>query len=162
VLCVNRKATGLGHTLSSQDHPILLYDGVCGFCNWAVRFILKYDRRQLFRFASLQSEFAKRILAKHGADASRLDTLYVVLHSSGQPDALAGQELLLSRSDAVLFVLNELGGMWRALGRILRVLPRVVADCGYRTFAKHRYSIFGRYDSCPLPSPATRSRFLDI
>ncbi len=141
--------------------PILLYDGVCGFCNWAVRFILKYDSRQLFRFASLQSEFAKRILAKHGADASRLDTLYVVLKGSADQLDANPSGLLLSRSDAVLFVLNELGGMWRCFGRILRVLPRVVIDCGYRAFARYRYSIFGRYDSCPLPSAATRSRFLD-
>ena len=143
--------------------PIVLYDGVCGFCNWAVRFILKHDRRELFRFASLQSEWAKRVLAKCGADASRLDTLYIVLNYPDEPDAIPlGQESLLSRFDAVVFVLNELGGMWRALGRILRVLPRAVTDWGYRMFAKHRYWIFGRYDFCPLPSAATRSRFLDL
>jgi predicted DCC family thiol-disulfide oxidoreductase YuxK len=160
---VNRRATGLGHLLSHQDHPILLYDGVCGFCNWAVRFILKHDRDGVFRFASLQSEWAKRVLARHGADASRLDTLYVVLNYPEQPDVIPlGQESLLSRSDAVLFVLNELGGIWRTLGRVLRVLPRAVTDWGYRTFARYRYSLFGRYDSCPLPSEATRSRFLDL
>jgi predicted DCC family thiol-disulfide oxidoreductase YuxK len=144
--------------------PILVYDGVCGFCNWAVRFILKHDRNGVFRFASLQSEWAKRILAKHGADASRLDTLYVVLNcSADQRDATpSGQESLLSRSNAVLFVLNELGGPWRAFGRILRVLPHAVTDWSYRTFARYRYSIFGRYDSCPRPSAATRSRFLDL
>lgn len=143
--------------------PILLYDGVCGFCNWAVRFILKHDRRELFRFASLQSEFAKRVLAKHEADASRLNTLYVVLNYSEEPDTIAlARESLLSRSNAVLFVLDELGGPWRALGRALRPMPRVVTDWGYRTFARYRYSMFGRYDSCPLPSAATRSRFLDL
>ena len=141
--------------------PILLYDGLCGFCNWAVRFILKHDREGVFRFASLQSEFAKRVLAEHGADASRLDTLYVVLDGSADQLDASPPGQLLSRSDAVLFVLNELGGIWRCLGRTLRVLPRVVIDCGYRTFARYRYSIFGRYDSCPLPSAATRSRFLE-
>jgi predicted DCC family thiol-disulfide oxidoreductase YuxK len=148
--------------MKEMSGSILLYDGVCGFCNWAVRLILKHDREGVFRFASLQSELAKRVLAKHRADASRLDTLYVVLDSHAQPGTLAGQEALLSRSDAVLFVLNELGGPWRVLGRILRVLPPVVSDWGYRTFARYRYSIFGRYDSCPLPSATTRSRFLDL
>ncbi len=147
-----------------MSRPILLYDGVCGFCNWAVRFILKHDREAVFLFASLQSEWARRILPKHGADASRLDTLFVVLnYSADQRVAIpSGQESLLSRSDAVLFVMNELGGMWRAIGRILGILPHAVTDWGYRAFAKHRYSIFGRYDSCPLPSEATRSRFLDL
>jgi predicted DCC family thiol-disulfide oxidoreductase YuxK len=84
-------------------HPLLLYDGVCGLCNRLVGFILRRDPGGGFRFASLQSPLAGRILARHGADATDLDTVYVVVNC-GQAD-----EELLPRSDAVIFILGHLG-----------------------------------------------------
>ena len=146
-------------------HPILLYDGVCGLCNRMVQFVLKRDRDGVFRFASLQSAVAIGILARHGVNAADLDTVYVVVNGdpgeSGRPLGDQGDPILLSRSDAVLFVLMQLGGMWGAAGRILRFVPRVLRDWAYRALARTRYRIFGRYDSCPLPTEATRARFLD-
>jgi predicted DCC family thiol-disulfide oxidoreductase YuxK len=138
-------------------HPILLYDGVCGLCNRLVQFILKRDRADFFRFASLQSEFAARILARHEAD-SKFETVYVVL-----PDDPPKQqsESLLLRSEAVTFVLSQLGGIWPAAASLLRLIPRPIRDWAYGIVARHRYRIFGRYDACPLPTPETRSRFLD-
>jgi predicted DCC family thiol-disulfide oxidoreductase YuxK len=150
-------------------HPLLLYDGVCGLCNRLVQFILRRDPGGVFRFASLQSPLARRILARHGADATDLDTVYIVVNSD-QPD-----EQLLPRSDAVIFILRHLGGAavptqatptsgsssWRAVGLVLQLVPRRVRDWGYGMIAKTRYRIFGRYDACPLPSEDTRGRFLD-
>lgn len=159
-------------------HPVLLYDGVCGLCNRLVQFVLQRDPVGVFRFASLQSEFAGSILARRGADARDLDTMYVVVNY-----ALA-DEHLLSRSDAVVFILRHLGAaelrsarpglrpgptqptptpgslFWRLSGILLQLIPRALREWGYRLVARNRYRIFGRYDTCPMPTEATRSRFL--
>jgi predicted DCC family thiol-disulfide oxidoreductase YuxK len=136
-------------------HPILLYDGVCGLCNGLVQSVLRRDRKASFRFAALQSELATRLLARHGVKADNLDTVYVVVNPDQPGDSL------LARSDAVLYVLGQLGTVWRATAFALAVLPRFLRDWGYNFVARHRYRIFGRYDTCPIPSPETRSRFLD-
>ncbi len=141
-------------------HPILLYDGVCGLCNRLVRFVLRRDGKGVFRFAALQSGLGERILTRHGADPRDLDTVYVVLnHDPGKSDA-AG-ERLLARSDAVIFVLQQLAGIWPGAAMLMRLAPRPLRDWGYGIVARHRYRVFGRYDTCPLPSPETRDRFLD-
>lgn len=146
---------------SVADHPILLYDGVCGLCNRVVQFVLRRDRRGVFRFAALQSPLAARILARHGIDPGDLDTFYVVVESHFN-DAGAQRDILFARSDAVLFILNELGGFWRLLESVFRIAPRGLREWGYRLVARHRYQMFGRYDSCPLPSAETRERFLEL
>ncbi|MGO9086057.1 MAG: thiol-disulfide oxidoreductase DCC family protein [Candidatus Sulfotelmatobacter sp.] len=164
-----------------MPHPILLYDGVCGLCNRLVQFILRRDRSGVFRFASLQSALAAGILARHGADARDLDTVYVVVNYE------LSDERLLARSDAVVFILKQLAAaaelrsarpglrpgptqatstpgrfLWRLVAFLLQVVPRRLRDWGYGLVARHRYRVFGRYDACPLPSEDTRSRFLDL
>ena len=139
---------------ASANAPIILYDGVCGLCNRLNRVVLARDPAGCFRFAALQSALAREILARHGRDPRDLDTLYLVL-APGRPE-----ERLLQKSDAVLWILRELGGPWRAAGA-LRVLPRRARDLGYDLVARTRYRLFGRYDSCPLPDPRHRARFLD-
>ena len=146
-------------TSSASDprpHPILLYDGVCGLCNRLNQFVLRRDADGLFRFASLQSPLADRILTRHGANPRDLDTVYVVV-SYNQPN-----ESLLPCSEAVIFVLKQLAGIWRPVGALLGLLPRWLRDWAYRLVARNRYRIFGRHDSCPLPSPEHRERFLDL
>jgi predicted DCC family thiol-disulfide oxidoreductase YuxK len=138
-----------------MPHPILLYDGVCGFCNRFVQFILRRDRRATFRFAWLQSSLAARILSRHTANPTDLDTVYVVINHE-LPD-----EYLLSRSEAILFVLKQLAGFWRPAASLLQLLPRFLRDAAYNTVARHRYRIFGRSETCRLPRDADRSRFLD-
>jgi predicted DCC family thiol-disulfide oxidoreductase YuxK len=138
-----------------MPHPILLYDGVCGLCNRFVQFTLRRDRNAVFRFAPLQSALAARILTRHGTSPNNLDTVYVVLHPE-LPD-----EHLLSRSEAVLFVLKQLAGPWRPTAFLLHLLPKFLRDAAYNTVARHRYRIFGRYQVCALPSDADHSRFLD-
>jgi predicted DCC family thiol-disulfide oxidoreductase YuxK len=135
--------------------PILLYDGVCGLCNRLVQFILRRDRQAIFRFAALQSSFAARILSRHGANPTDLDTVYLVLNHE-LPD-----ESLLSRSDAVLFVLKKLGRFWRVAALLLQLLPGLLRDPLYNVIARNRYRIFGRSDVCTLPSDADHIRFLD-
>jgi predicted DCC family thiol-disulfide oxidoreductase YuxK len=139
-----------------MSHPILLYDGVCGFCNGVVQFILRRDRAAVFCFAALQSPFAARILTRHSLNPGDLDTVYVVINYE------ESSESVLARSDAIVFVLRQLGGIWKFLGFILGLVPRVIRRWGYDFVARNRYRIFGRYDSCPLPTAETRSRFLDL
>ena len=144
---------GCAVRLSGLAH-LLLYDGVCGLCNRLVQFVLRHDRGDRFRFAALQSPLAGNLLRGYGRDASDLDTVYVIARH-GEASAK-----LLWKGRAVLFVLGQLGGLWR-LASVLRVLPRPLLDLGYDLIARRRYRWFGRYDACPLPTPATRAKFLD-
>jgi predicted DCC family thiol-disulfide oxidoreductase YuxK len=145
-----------------MTYQLILYDGVCGLCNRFVRFVLRHDRRGTFRFASLQSPLAAQILAAHAVNPGMLDTVYVVRDFNPEKSANHSQTDLLSRSDAGLFVLHELGGAWGVLAAGLRLIPRFLRDWGYRQIAARRYRIFGRYEICPLPEPGVRSRFLDL
>jgi predicted DCC family thiol-disulfide oxidoreductase YuxK len=138
-----------------MSHPILLYDGVCGLCNRFVQFILRRDRNSIFRFASLQSSVAARILARHGVQPADLDTVYLVL------DAELSSENLLARSAAVLYVLGQLTIPWRALAAALTVVPRFLRDLAYNAVARHRYRIFGRSDVCTMLRDVDHKRFLD-
>jgi predicted DCC family thiol-disulfide oxidoreductase YuxK len=132
---------------------VLFYDGVCAMCDRAVQFVLRHDAAGRFRFAALQSEFARAVLTRHGCEAGALDTMYLLLGAG------SAAERLLGRSDAILAVLQELGGAWRALA-LLRLLPRSLRDRAYDFIARHRYRWFGRYDQCVLPPPEVRTRFL--
>lgn len=135
---------------------IILYDGVCGLCNRMVQFLLKHDKDGRLRFASLQSEFAAQVLGRHGIDAKDLDTVNVV-ENYGQPG-----ERVLQRSDAILRAGRELGGLWGASSSIARVVPRALRDLVYGFVATNRYRVFGKHDTCMLPDPDQKSKFLDI
>jgi len=141
---------------ASVSNPIILYDGVCGLCNRLLRFVLKHDSQDRFRFASLQSDFAKRVLQRHGADLDDPNTMYVVLDH-----ALPGEHLA-SRSDAVVVAMQEFGGLWKVLSMTLRGLPGWLRNWAYNLLARNRYRIFGKYDSCPIPSEKDRGKFLDL
>ena len=140
----------------SGSNPIILYDGVCGLCNRLVQFLLKHDREGRLRFASLQSDFAEKVLGRHGLNAQDLDTVHVV-ENYDQP-----AERVLQRSDAVLRAGRDLGGFWGASSSMGRLVPRPLRDLVYRFVAVNRYRVFGKYDSCMLPDINQRSRFLDV
>jgi predicted DCC family thiol-disulfide oxidoreductase YuxK len=131
---------------------VVFYDGVCGFCDHTVRFVLRHDDAAAFRFAPLQSDYAAAVLSRHGRDASDLDTVCLLVDPDGPG------ERLLARSDAVFAIFAGLGGFWRivALGRFV---PRPLRDAAYGAFARRRYRWFGRFEQCQLPSPRLRERF---
>jgi predicted DCC family thiol-disulfide oxidoreductase YuxK len=141
-------------------HPIILYDGVCGLCNRLNQFVLRRDSSGIFRFASLQSPLAARILTRHGAHPQDLDTVYVVLNHDLTKEARP-EERLLPRSDAVIFVLKRLGGIWKVLGLFVQLLPRFLREWGYHVVARNRYRFFGRFETCMLPSARERNKFID-
>ena len=138
--------------MPDSANPILLYDGICGLCNRLVQFVLKHDSAARFRFASLQSGYATRLVQPHGVNPDDLDTVYVI----EAPEALPK-----SRSDAVIFILHKLGGLWGAVATTLRIFPKPLRDCGYNIVARRRYRIFGKYEICPLPEKKYQNRFLD-
>ena len=133
---------------------VLLYDGVCGLCHGLVQFLIRRDHRDQLRFAPLQSPFAAQILTRHGHSPQDLDTVYLVEHPN------TPQEHLRDRAKAVLTALAIIGGPWR-LFSLLRVLPPVILNLGYRMVARVRYRLFGRFSACQVPTPAQRAKFLD-
>jgi predicted DCC family thiol-disulfide oxidoreductase YuxK len=136
---------------------VILYDGVCALCNGFVRFVLARDSARRFRFASLQSGFAAAQLARRAREARDLDTLYVLADQGG-----AG-ERLLATSRGVLHVLGHVDGPgWRWLAAALGLLPTALLDAAYGVVVRNRYRTFGRYDTCPLPRPEDRDRFVDV
>ena len=141
---------------NDPSNPIILYDGVCGFCNRFNQFVLKRDPGDRFRFASLQSDFAVKVLRRHGINPEDLDTVYLVL-GYAQPS-----ERLLARSDAALSILREIGGLWAAVAAMLNLTPKWFRDWGYNLIARHRYRIFGKFETCPLPEAKSRRKFLDV
>jgi predicted DCC family thiol-disulfide oxidoreductase YuxK len=130
---------------------VAFYDGVCALCNRLVRFVLAHDRRDRFRFASLQGSYARRVLVGRGLPLDDLDT-FVLLAEDGR---------LLTKSRAALFVLRELGPPWR-WSAALAWLPTWLLDRGYDLVARTRYRVFGTFDACPLPEPKDRGKFLDV
>ncbi len=140
---------------SDSPNPIILYDGVCGLCNRFNQFVLERDPTGRFRFASLQSDFAAKVLQRHGVNPHDLDTVYLVLDNA-QPG-----ERLLARSDAAISVLRDLGSPWSAVADVLSLMPKSLRDWGYNLIARTPYRIFGKYDTCPLPDPKYRHKFLD-
>jgi predicted DCC family thiol-disulfide oxidoreductase YuxK len=129
--------------------PIVLFDGVCNFCNGSVQFILKRDREGIFRFASLQSEIGRRLMTEHGLDPDALNSVVVI------DDGRAWQE-----SAAALRIARHLPGAWKLL-RAFAVVPRSVRDALYRWIARNRYRWFGKTEACWLPTPELRGRFLE-
>lgn len=138
--------------MSGESAPVLLYDGVCGVCNRSVRTILRFDPTGPLRFAALGSVFAKAIIDRH-PEIGNVDSV-VFVDDPGRPS-----ERVAVRSAAVLRVADYLGGPWRLLNAA-RIIPTPLRDRLYDSFAAIRYRAFGKYDSCPLPAPEVRARFL--
>jgi predicted DCC family thiol-disulfide oxidoreductase YuxK len=138
---------------TTTDAPVLLYDGVCGFCNQTVKVILGHDRRGSMLFAALQSDYARAVVARH-PELENVDSLVFV-------EPTPGGERVYVRSEAALKVAAYLGGFWKLL-LAGYVLPRGLRDYLYDLFARNRYRFFGKYDQCLLPPPEVRSRFLDV
>ena len=135
---------------------LLFYDGVCGLCNSWVNRVIEKDRKDQFRFATLQSDLAKKVLSKHNCNYEDLNTLYLVTDYEGE------NEKIHTKSTAALKVFTILGGKLGFLSRILLIVPAFIRNVGYSLLAKTRYRIFGKYNTCKLPNPDLKYKFLDI
>ena len=127
---------------------IILFDGVCNFCNGSVNFIIERDRAGYFKFAPLQSEIGEKLLRENGVDKAQTDS--VILIEDGK---------VYTHSTAALRIARKLEGKWSWFSH-LTIVPRFIRDGFYRLFAKYRYKMFGKQEACMLPTPEIRSRFL--
>ncbi|MEP6627466.1 MAG: thiol-disulfide oxidoreductase DCC family protein [Ginsengibacter sp.] len=132
-----------------QDHPIILFDGVCNFCNSAVNFVIKRDPQSKFRFATLQSEKAHEVLSAHQLSSSDLSSFVLIK-----------DDKIYTRSTAALKVCRGLSGLWPMMYGFM-IVPRFIRDGVYNWIARHRYQWFGKRETCMIPTNDLRSRFLN-
>ena len=153
-----RDARSQPHPVPASDKPlgevapVLLYDGICGLCNSAVQTILRFDRHGSLQFAALDSDVARAVIARHPPLAD-VDSV-VFVDGLNQHD-----ERATVKSAAALRVLDYLGGPWRVL-LVAGLIPQRARDWLYDGVARTRYRIFGTHDTCPVPAPEVRARFL--
>ena len=137
---------------------LVIFDGHCVLCNSAVRWFLRRDQRDQLRFAASESIDLAALLVRRNIAAANTgagpDTILVVRDFNGP-----AEETHL-RSDATLEMLRELPQPWPAVAAALRLIPRALRDLGYRLIARWRYRIWGRLESCPIPTVAEHDRFL--
>ena len=130
------------------SHPIIVFDAMCVLCSANARFVLRWDRRDRFRLASMQGEVGAGLYRRFGIDPANPETLIVV-----------DGDRVLQNSDAAIAIYAGLGWPWRSLAAA-RLLPRALRDPVYRWVARNRYRLFGRRDTCWLPTPEQARRVL--
>jgi len=135
-------------TDAPEDHPVVLFDGVCNLCTGTVQFLIRHDPEGLFRFAPLQSEVAQDLLAEHGLEDHDLDSIVLI----------EGEETYV-KSGAAIRIGSLLGGVYGLLGPT-KYLPRFLRDAVYDLVARYRYRVFGKRESCMVPTEDNRRRFL--
>lgn len=132
--------------------PIVLYDGLCGFCDASVQWLLDHDREGVLRYAALQGETAAAVVARHPELPANLDSLVFV-------EVVDGVERVGWHSTGVLRICARLPAPWRWFA-VFRWVPAFLRDAAYRLFARMRYLVWGRLESCRIPRPDERARFL--
>ena len=134
--------------MCNNENYILLFDGVCNLCIGVVNFTIKRDSEEKFKFAALQSESGQALLKKYNLPTKDFDSFVFI----------KGEKYFL-KSSAGLNVLKELGGVWK-LFYLFIIIPAPLRDFIYHIVARRRYSIFGKQDSCIIPTPEVKRRFL--
>ncbi len=132
-----------------MNERIVLFDGVCNFCNFWIQFALKRDRNRNLMFTSLQGETAKKLLPQYGIDPEVLTSVIFI-----------DQGVVYKESSAALHVCRYLDGGWKILYALI-IIPAFIRDGIYKWIGRNRYKWFGKQESCMLPTPEQRSRFLD-
>lgn len=132
-----------------NSKQIILFDGVCNFCNYWVNFVIDHDSKNLFLFAALQSKSGQEILNRFNLSTTDFDTFILV----------EGNEYS-TKSDAVLKIAANLKGISRILV-IGKILPKFIRDLIYDLIAKNRYKFFGKRESCRIPTPEEKIKFLE-
>lgn len=127
---------------------IVLFDGVCNFCNASVNFVIEHDKVGYFKFAPLQSAIGEELVAKHGINTEDTDSVIVVENDRAY-----------THSSAALRIAKRLDGIWSWTYAFI-IVPKPIRDVAYKLFARYRYRLFGRRDACMMPTPEIRARFL--
>lgn len=128
---------------------VVLFDGVCNLCNSSVNWIIDHDKKNEFRFASLQSEYGQRMVQQYNISGNYMDTVVLIKNDRAY-----------LRSAAVLQVLKGIGGVY-SLALVFNIFPAFIRDGVYNFIAKNRYRWFGKQESCRIPSPELKAKFID-
>lgn len=134
--------------MTRAEQPIIVFDAMCVLCSANAQFVLRHDNKRHFRLASMQGEVGRALYTKFGIDPEHPETLIVVTGDTALRD-----------SDAVIAIWSELGWPWRALA-VARLAPPSLRDVVYRWVARHRYQLFGKRQTCWLPTPEDADRLL--
>lgn len=127
---------------------IILFDGVCNLCNKVILFIIKKDKKALFRFAAIQSGAGQSLLKEYISGDEQNTTLYYIHNKK-----------CYRKSTAVLHILKQLGGMWKCFYPLI-LIPPCIRDVVYHIISRHRYKLFGKRQKCMLPTPEIKNRFI--
>jgi predicted DCC family thiol-disulfide oxidoreductase YuxK len=132
-----------------KNKKIILFDGVCNLCSGAVQFVIKHDKNDIFRFASLQSDLGQSILQHIGVDPQKNDS--IILYEPGVA--------YYSKSNAAFEIAKGLSGVFN-LGVVFSILPEALRNLLYDFVAKNRYKWYGKMESCMIPTPELQAKFL--
>jgi len=132
-----------------EGKKIILFDGVCNLCNGAIQFVIKRDKKDVFRYAALQSEVGLKMISERGIDTSKTDSIILV-----EPGVA-----YFVKSEAALEIIKEFGGLW-PLFQVFKWTPSSFRDIVYDFIARNRYKWFGRKDQCMIPTPELQAKFL--
>jgi len=133
-----------------DSKKIVLFDGVCNLCNNAIQHIIKRDEKDLFRFASLQSEIGIKLVSERNIDTSKIDSIILI-----EPGIA-----YYVRSTAALKIWQHLKG-YRTLSTVLNLIPSGLRNIVYDFIARNRYKWYGKKDQCMIPTPELKAKFLE-
>ena len=131
------------------DKKIILFDGVCNLCDSSVQFVIKHDKKDIFRFVPLQSELGQKIISHLGVSGLNIDS--TILYEPGKG--------YYYKAEVAFRILKELNGLYRCL-LVFSIFPKSVLNYIYDYIAKNRYKWFGQKESCMIPTPELQSKFL--
>ena len=131
------------------EHPVILFDGVCNLCIGAVQYVIKHDPKRIFRFASLQSSFGRKVLNNYNLAANTFNSFI-----------LFDNEKIFTRSTAALLVAKKLKGAIKLVYAFI-IVPKFIRDAVYNMIAKNRYNWFGKKTECWLPTPELKALFIE-
>ena len=134
--------------MKNKDQKIILFDGVCNLCNGAVTYIIKRDKKNVFKFAALQSEIGQQLISKFNIDTSKVDSIIFI-----------DGEKHYTKSSAALHIAKQLSGAYPLLFGFM-VVPKFIRNSVYDYIAKNRYKWFGKKESCMIPTAELKSKFL--
>ncbi len=134
--------------MKNKDQKIILFDGVCNLCNGAVTYIIKRDKKNVFKFAALQSEIGQQLISKFNIDTSKVDSIILI-----------DGEKHYTKSSAALHIAKQLSGAYPLLFGFM-VVPKFIRNSIYDYIAKNRYKWFGKKESCMIPTAELKSKFL--
>jgi len=135
--------------MNAKASKIILFDGVCNLCNNAITFIIKRDKKDTFRYAPLQSAIGQQLVNERGIDSTKVDSIVLI-----DPGVA-----YYTKSKAVIEITKAFGGVW-ILFQVLSIFPKGFSDWVYDLIAKNRCRWFGKQESCMIPTPELKAKFM--